>query len=174
MLHLLWLYHSSWILSFSSSLFSFGLPSWLRWWRICLQCRRPGFDPWVRKSPWRRERLPTPVFLLGVFHWQGSLVGYSAWGHRGLDMTEWLMLLLSLSAFDISIDTSLRRGIYLHHVQSTNETIKVILHFCYSNFHHRNFFFVLRISISLLTLPICSCVLSSFSIQALSILIIIA
>ena len=23
--------------------------------RICLQCRRPGFDPWVGKIPWRRE-----------------------------------------------------------------------------------------------------------------------
>ena len=22
-----------------------GLPLWLSWWRICLQCRRPGFDP---------------------------------------------------------------------------------------------------------------------------------
>ena len=28
---------------------------WLRWWRICLQCRRPGFNPWVRKIPWRRH-----------------------------------------------------------------------------------------------------------------------
>ena len=26
-----------------------------------LQCGRPGFDPWVGKIPWRRERLPTPV-----------------------------------------------------------------------------------------------------------------
>ena len=25
---------------------------------MCLQCRRPGFNPWVRKIPWRRERLP--------------------------------------------------------------------------------------------------------------------
>ena len=41
-----------------------GLPWWLTWWRICLQCRRPGFDPWVGKTPpWRRGRLPTPVFL---------------------------------------------------------------------------------------------------------------
>ena len=29
----------------------YGLPWWLRWWRICLQCGRPGFGPWVRKSP---------------------------------------------------------------------------------------------------------------------------
>ena len=27
-------------------------------------CRRPGFGPWVGKTPWRRERLPTPVFLV--------------------------------------------------------------------------------------------------------------
>ena len=31
--------------------------------RICSQCRRPQFDPWVGKIPWRRGRLPTPVFL---------------------------------------------------------------------------------------------------------------
>ena len=28
-----------------------------------LQCRRPWFNSWVRKIPWRRDRLPTPVFL---------------------------------------------------------------------------------------------------------------
>ena len=26
-----------------------AIPWWLRWWRICLQCRRAGFDPWVGK-----------------------------------------------------------------------------------------------------------------------------
>ena len=25
--------------------------------------QKAGFDPWVRKIPWRREKLPTPVFL---------------------------------------------------------------------------------------------------------------
>ena len=40
-----------------------GLPLWLSWWRIGLQCGRPGFDPWVGKIPWRRESLPTPVIL---------------------------------------------------------------------------------------------------------------
>ena len=40
-----------------------GVPWWLSWERICLQCRRPGFDSWVRKILWRRDRLPTPVFL---------------------------------------------------------------------------------------------------------------
>ena len=28
----------------------------------------PGFNPWVGKIPWRRERLPTPVFWPGDFH----------------------------------------------------------------------------------------------------------
>ena len=28
--------------------------------KICLQCGRPGFDPWVGNIPWRRERLPAP------------------------------------------------------------------------------------------------------------------
>ena len=27
------------------------------------ECRRPGFNSWVRKTCWRRGRLPTPVFL---------------------------------------------------------------------------------------------------------------
>ena len=45
-----------------------GFPCGSAWQRICLQCRRPGFDPWVGKIPWRRERLPTPVFWPGEFH----------------------------------------------------------------------------------------------------------
>ena len=30
---------------------------------ICLQGRRPLFNSWVGRIPWRRDRLPTPVFL---------------------------------------------------------------------------------------------------------------
>ena len=40
----------------------------LNWQRICLQCRRPQFNSWVGKSPWRKEWQPTPVFLSGEFH----------------------------------------------------------------------------------------------------------
>ena len=61
---------------------------------VCLQCRRPGFDPWVGKIPWRREWLPTPVFLLGEVHGQRSLAGYSPWGCKELDTTEPLTLSL--------------------------------------------------------------------------------
>ena len=31
--------------------------------RIHLQCRRPQFNSWVGKIPWRRDRLLTPIFL---------------------------------------------------------------------------------------------------------------
>ena len=43
---------------------------------------RYRFNPWVGKFPWRRNWQPTPVFLLGEFHEQRSLVGYSPWGHK--------------------------------------------------------------------------------------------
>ena len=55
-----------------------------------LQCRRPGFNPWVGKIPWRRKWQPTPVLLPGKFHGLRSLVGYSPWGHKELGTTEWL------------------------------------------------------------------------------------
>ena len=41
------------------------------------------FDPWVRKSPWRRKWQPTSVFLPGKFHGWRSLAGYSPWGRKG-------------------------------------------------------------------------------------------
>ena len=49
-------------------------PQWLR---VCLQCRRPEFNLWVRKIPWRRKWQPTPVFLPGQSQGQKSLAGYS-------------------------------------------------------------------------------------------------
>ena len=35
-------------------------------------------NPWIGKSPWRREWLPTPVFLPREFHGQRTLAGYRA------------------------------------------------------------------------------------------------
>ena len=65
-----------------------GLPWWLRRERNCLQCRRPGFSPWVRKRSWRRKWQPTPVFLLREFHEQRSLGSCSPWGLKESDTTE--------------------------------------------------------------------------------------
>jgi len=79
------------------------LPHWLGWVgrfelqfspgssdgkRICLHCRRPRFDSWVRKIPWRREWQPTPVFLPGESHGQRGLAGYSPCGRRESYTTE--------------------------------------------------------------------------------------
>ena len=41
-----------------------------------------GFDPCIRKIPWRREWQPTAVFLSGESQGQRSLEGYSPWGRR--------------------------------------------------------------------------------------------
>ena len=40
-----------------------GLLWWLSVKESTCQCRRLGFDPWVRKIPWRRKWQPTWVFL---------------------------------------------------------------------------------------------------------------
>ena len=63
-----------------------NLPGGLDSKELTCQCRRPEFDPWVRKIPWRRT--PTLVFLPEKFHTQGSLVGYSPWGCEESDRTE--------------------------------------------------------------------------------------
>ena len=41
----------------------------------CRRCLSQGFDPWVRKIPWRRAWKCTPVFLPGESYGQSSLVG---------------------------------------------------------------------------------------------------
>ena len=62
---------------------------WFSWERIHLQCGKPGFNPWVRKIHWGRERLPIPVLWLREFHGL-----YSPWGHKELDTTERLSLFI--------------------------------------------------------------------------------
>ena len=48
-----------------------------------LPARWEPWVPWVEKIPWRRERLPTPVFWPGEFHGLCS-----PWGCKEPDMTE--------------------------------------------------------------------------------------
>ena len=52
--------------------------------KICLQCRKPKFDPWVRKIPWSRWWQPTPVFLSGESQGQRSLASHSPWQSQGI------------------------------------------------------------------------------------------
>ena len=60
--------------------------------RIHLQCRRPRFNPWVGKIPWRTDRLRTPVFWPGEFHGL-----YSPWGRKESDTTKRLSLSIMLN-----------------------------------------------------------------------------
>ena len=68
-----------------------SLPRWHSGKELTCQCRRHrccGFDPWIRKTPWRRKWQPTPVFLPRKFHGQRSLVPYSPWVCKEPDITE--------------------------------------------------------------------------------------
>ena len=46
----------------------------------CKRHQRCWLDPWVGKIPWRRAWQPTPVFLPGESHGEGSLAGYIVHG----------------------------------------------------------------------------------------------
>ena len=49
--------------------------------------------------PWRKKWHPTPVLLPGKFHGWRTLVGYSPWSHKELDMTEQLHFISFCSFF---------------------------------------------------------------------------
>ena len=52
----------------------------------CKRHKRHRFEPWVWKGPWRRAWQPTPALLPRESHGERSLVGYSPWGHKELDI----------------------------------------------------------------------------------------
>ena len=70
-----------------------GFPGGLDSKESAFNVRRLRLDPWVGKIPWRRDWQPTPVFLPRESHGQRSLVDYSPWGHKELDMTKQLTLI---------------------------------------------------------------------------------
>ena len=67
-------------LTFYDSLVSF--PSGSTGKESACQHRRPGFNPWFGKIPWRKEWLPTPVFWPREFHGLNS-----QWRHKESDAT---------------------------------------------------------------------------------------
>ena len=76
---------------FANSIDCNGLPRWLNGKEYtcqCSRCKTRGLDSWVRKILWRREWQPTPGFWPGESHGQRSLVGYSPWGCKELDMPK--------------------------------------------------------------------------------------
>ena len=85
---------------------------WFRRWRICLQCRRRGFDSWIGKIPWRRKWEPTPVLTWRI-HGQRSLAHYRPWGCKELDTTEWLIYINIITTFLYHFFQSQKYAIYL-------------------------------------------------------------
>ena len=75
----------------------------LNYWRL-------GFDPWVRKFPWRSKWQPTPVILPGKSRGQRSLVGYSPWGRKESDTTERLHFLSLKLLLTVAMMKSLQKG----------------------------------------------------------------
>ena len=57
------------------------------------ECRTRGFNPWVRKIPWKMKWQPTPVFLPEKSHGQRSLAGYSPWVSKS---QTWLSIQIPL------------------------------------------------------------------------------
>ena len=79
------------IMGFGFWVMGFGLPKWLSGKESTCQCRRRrrhGFDPWVRKIPWRRVWQPILVLLPRESHGQRSLAYCSPQGHTESDTTE--------------------------------------------------------------------------------------
>ena len=63
--------------------------------------RETWVQPWVRKIPWGRERLPTPVF------WPGEFRGlYSPWGRKESDTTEQRSLHFTIHYLNINKNVS--------------------------------------------------------------------
>lgn len=98
--------------------------------RQCRRLKRGGFDPWVGKIPQRRKWQPTPVFLPAESHEQRSLEGYSPWGCKELDTTEWgntyfLFLKLFLFYLFIFFEVALR-----HYRSTVVFSQAVVTHSC--------------------------------------------
>ena len=54
------------------------------------KCRRPRFDPWVWKIPWRRGEFSS--ILAWRIPWTEEPGGLQFLSHKELDTTEWLTL----------------------------------------------------------------------------------
>ena len=77
-----------------------SLPWWLRWWRVCLQCGRPGSNPLVGKIPLEKEMATHSSILAWKIPWTekpGVLQSMGSWRIRHDWVTNILSLIDSLS-----------------------------------------------------------------------------
>ena len=77
------------------------------------QCRRHkrwGFDPWVKKIPWRAEWQPTAVFLSGESHGQRSLVSHKSIGSQRVRLDwsdlETIIFILKMNNMFLNINST--------------------------------------------------------------------
>ena len=83
---------------------------WLPWWlsgkESACQFRRHGFNPWVRKIPWRKKQQLTPLFLLGKSRGQRMLVSFSPWGPKSVshDSVTKTTITFIFNYIDLSFD----------------------------------------------------------------------
>ena len=85
-------------------MFRIGFPNGLAGKQSACNARGTGkvsSIPGLGRSPWKRKWQPTLVFLPGKSHEQRSLMGYSLWGQKELEVTE--RVTLSLHFFHIII-----------------------------------------------------------------------
>ena len=108
------------------------------------ETQRCGFNPWVRKIPWRRKLQPTPVFLPGESHGQRSLAGYSRWGHKESDMTEHSTRYIILGTSKFEKYKTFKLFIGLSHMwkKSLQYCLQVAC-FCTYMFKHTNMYILL-------------------------------
>ena len=82
------------------------------------RCKRHGFDPWVKKIPWKRAEQPTPVFLLGKSHGQRSLAGCSPVGLQRVEH-DWSVLACTYGKWSFKMLTiaflTLRLFLFFHY-----------------------------------------------------------
>ena len=86
-----WHHPSCWFLQNDGVLCGIlGLPWWLRRLSVCLQCGRPGFDPWVGKIPGRGNGNPLQYSCLENPFDGGAWQAIVDRGRRESDTTEQL------------------------------------------------------------------------------------
>ena len=83
--------------------------------RVCLECWRPGFNPWVRKIPWRRKWKPKKMAThSGILAWKipwteapGGLYSMGSQRVRHNWATDFMCLLLPCLEFCFTLWPSL-------------------------------------------------------------------
>ena len=67
------------------------------------RCKRQGFDPWVKKIPWRRTWQPTPVFFVWNIPWTKEPSGLQP---RGLQKSRTWLSMHTMHTMSLGADPS--------------------------------------------------------------------